>query len=528
MSRLKKFTHSLASGYMQIGVNMLYTLASIPLALHYLSAKEFALWQIAVTVAGYLLLIDFGLTDSMTRILMDHKDDPAGGAYGSVIKIGFVVCSIQGLLITAAGIAVSFWMPQLVNLHAQFSSPGEVSAATRALFFLTAGQCLLQGFFFPARVFWNLAVAHQRYDLYNYTQIGSMILGFAALWISFQEGAGIYSVLVAGATSLSFGFCCSWVIAVRHGFLPPRGYWGKFDPGRFREIFLYGGNLFLMSLGSQLINASQILVISHSLGLEAAAVWAVATKPFMAAQQLVGRIVFFACSPLCEMVVRGENERFLRRFRDLVIVSVSSAVFVAGSIALCNRSFLEVWLKGRPILSAIHALWSPWNDALFALWFVTVCSTAIHVMAVGFNKQIGRMRYVYFCEGLIFVTASIFLARPLGVSGIILAAIAANILCSGVFGLYRTAVCYRISAYELLVGWMGTAAAYLVLFAPILIACRFLTAPLPLLLRLATDAAVAAVIGLWLLWRVGLTPELRKELRSIAGRGKTYLPKFFH
>ena len=37
MSRLKNFTRSLLSGYAQIAVNVLYTLASVPLALHYLS-----------------------------------------------------------------------------------------------------------------------------------------------------------------------------------------------------------------------------------------------------------------------------------------------------------------------------------------------------------------------------------------------------------------------------------------------------------------------------------------------------------
>src|ERR1700722_15591615 len=103
MSRLKKFTHSLVSGYMQIGVNVLYTLASVPLALHYLSKDEFGLWQVATAVTGYLLLIDFGMTGSAARILIDHKDNPTGGAYGSVIKISIVVSLFQGMIIAIAG-----------------------------------------------------------------------------------------------------------------------------------------------------------------------------------------------------------------------------------------------------------------------------------------------------------------------------------------------------------------------------------------------------------------------------------------
>ena len=64
MSRIKRFAHSLVSGYVFLGANALYTLASVPLALHYLSKPEFGLWAVATQIAGYLMLIDFGLGTS--------------------------------------------------------------------------------------------------------------------------------------------------------------------------------------------------------------------------------------------------------------------------------------------------------------------------------------------------------------------------------------------------------------------------------------------------------------------------------
>lgn len=522
-SRVKYYFSALTTGYLQIGVNVLYTLASIPLALHFLSAKQFALWQVAVSVAGYLMLVDFGLTDSMARILIDHKDNPRDGAYGSVIKIGIAVCSIQGLLVVLGGLAVSFWMPQLVNVHKQFSSPAEAEAAARALFFLTAGQCALQGIFFPARIFWNIVVAHQRYDLYNYTQVAVLICNFGALWVSFENGFGVYSILIASAAGSLFGFCGSWIIAWRCHFLPPTGCWGKFDVKQFKEIFFFGGNLFLIALGGQLINTSQILIISNLLGLEAAAVWAVATKPFMMAQQLVGRITAFACSPMSEMVVRNERERYFKRFRDLVIVSSSAAVVIGGAIALCNQSFLQVWLQNRPILSSIHATWNRWNDILLALWFITTCSTVNHVTAIGFVKQIGRMRYIYFFEGLIFVTLSILLAQPVGIAGIIVAAIVANILCSGIFGIRRTAIYFEMPVYRILTGWMSHPIFFAVVLAVLLTGIGLLVAPLTPLVKLIISSVISMAMGLPLFWRVGLTDELRKELLPLFSKAKDKL-----
>ena len=65
MSRLKKLTHALVSGYLHIGVTAVYSIASISLALSYLSTAEFGVWQVVAAVAGYLSLIDFGMTASL-------------------------------------------------------------------------------------------------------------------------------------------------------------------------------------------------------------------------------------------------------------------------------------------------------------------------------------------------------------------------------------------------------------------------------------------------------------------------------
>jgi O-antigen/teichoic acid export membrane protein len=61
MSRLKKFIHSLLSGYVAPGANIFYTLASVPPVLHYLGKLEFGLWALVTQVGGYIALIDLGM-----------------------------------------------------------------------------------------------------------------------------------------------------------------------------------------------------------------------------------------------------------------------------------------------------------------------------------------------------------------------------------------------------------------------------------------------------------------------------------
>ena len=64
----------LLSGYGLTLVNLLFTVVSVPLALHYLTKQEFGIWAIALQFASYLLLVDLGVSASVSRLLADHKD----------------------------------------------------------------------------------------------------------------------------------------------------------------------------------------------------------------------------------------------------------------------------------------------------------------------------------------------------------------------------------------------------------------------------------------------------------------------
>src|SRR3954468_19506907 len=103
MSRFRNTARSLSSGYLAMASNIVYTLASVPLALHYLSKDEFGLWALAAQVATYLILIDFGVSAAVSRILIDYKDHPEEGEYGAVIKTSFLALTIQGFLVVIGG-----------------------------------------------------------------------------------------------------------------------------------------------------------------------------------------------------------------------------------------------------------------------------------------------------------------------------------------------------------------------------------------------------------------------------------------
>ena len=96
MSRFRQVFHGAASGYMVQVATALYSMVTVPLALHYLSAEKFALWALMSSIGGYLGLIDLGMSGSVARLLIDHKENRERGAYGSFLLTGWLVLIVQG------------------------------------------------------------------------------------------------------------------------------------------------------------------------------------------------------------------------------------------------------------------------------------------------------------------------------------------------------------------------------------------------------------------------------------------------
>jgi len=498
MSRFRHAAMSLASGYAAQAVAVLYQLASVPLAMHYLSQNQFGLWLLVTNLASYLLLIDLGITGAVARTLIDHKDEKDRGEYGSVIKTAAVAQFVQGGFVALGGILLSFLPPGWIHV------PAELVGIFRVL---TIGQCLLFGLFFVERILMGILQAHQRFDVLNYSQILQLLVGFLVQWVTFHWGWGLYSFLAASTVCsvLVVAHNLVWILKLR--LLPPRGAWGRVDGKTFREVFAFGRDLFLLALGNQFLYASQVLIITNTQGLAAATVWTVASKTFLLAFQFVSRIFDFSGTALGEMIVRHEEETLRRRFRDVLAVTASAAVFVTVSIVVCNRSFLTVWVEGK-------VAWPLRNDILMGLMILIRCVSRCYVGLSGYAKQIRTMRWIYFLEGVSFVIVAFAVSRPTGMTGIIVASILTSLVWSGAYGVHWSARYLAVTRSELAFQWLKPAICYLLLLAPPAALLWWVTLPLSALPRLVLNSLTLSAVGLTLFWRIGLTEELRKDLKG--------------
>ena len=478
MARAKNFLRGLGSGYLLLGCNALFMLVSVPLVLHYLGQERAGLWAVVSQMATYLAMIDLGTTGAGIRLLVDHKDTRGDKAYGSLIKSMVFTQFIQAALILALGFGSAGLLQSLLKI------PPELGADFGTLWLW---QVVILATNFAFRVGSQILTAHQRLDIANYIQLAALIVNFLVLVAAFQAGFKIYSFVFAqGFSTLVL---LGWLLLAcwRLKLFPQPGAWGSISRPHLKNLFRFGSDVFLVSLGQQFIISSQTILLTRLQGLEAAWNWSVLTKLFGLMTQLVWRSIGMAMPAFSEMLVRGENQLLARRYRSAFELSVLASCFFGVLIAVGNSAFVDLWMKHR-----IH--WSPINDWLLALWFVLLAQGLSHNTLVVVTKRVQALKYVYFLEGAVFIVASVIVIPRAGVSGLLVCSILATSCFTLAYGTWRVARLLHTSAREIVFAWLRPAGRFLIVVGPVAILVTLLT-PDSSLVRLAGGVVPLAILS---------------------------------
>jgi O-antigen/teichoic acid export membrane protein len=482
-----------------LGANVLFTLASVPLALHFLSKEEFGLWALTSQIAGYIALVDFGLSAAASRVLIDFKDHADRSQYGGMVQTGALVGLSQAILVFVVGVGTAFIIGPVLDVP---------RSLRQELFWLIVGQSGITAVMFAARIVAHVLTSHQRFDVNNLSGAVSFGVNLATTWWGFAHHLGVYSMLLGQACGIVFTTAANFWGCLRLRLLPRRGEWGRPTWQNFRALSSFGLDVFLVLVGNQFINASQTILLTRLIGLDAAAVWNVCTRGFVLLVQVIARIFDYSTAALAEMMVRGEREILRRRFRELATLAVNLSVAGGVMYASCNTPFVRVWTSGRMD-------WPAWNDVLLAVFLVINIAVRLHTGLVGQTKVFGFLRFVYFFEGLTFIGLTILLHRFGGITIMLVISILCSLCFSFSYGLRRTCQYFGLTWREL-AGWHVSTARLAASVTPVAVVVWILAASLPPVPRLAVEVVV---MGLWtslMFLRYGIGTALRADLSRFA------------
>ncbi|NBV87777.1 MAG: hypothetical protein EBS01_16240, partial [Verrucomicrobia bacterium] len=182
MVRKKYFLTGLASSYVLIGLNFLFTALSVPLALHYLGKEEFGVWALVIQFCNYLLLVDLGVSASVSRLLADHKESKESAEYSKIFYSSFLVSAAQGLGLLVLGGGVAWIAPSLAKI------PADLRPTFSLVLLAQAG---FTGLSLAFRALASPLWSHQRLDVSNLGNGLGLLMNFLGLWLGLGMGWGL-------------------------------------------------------------------------------------------------------------------------------------------------------------------------------------------------------------------------------------------------------------------------------------------------------------------------------------------------
>jgi O-antigen/teichoic acid export membrane protein len=406
---------TLGAGYAQMAVMILVSLAQVPLFLSYLGKTQFGIWALAVQASIWLQLIDGGMNGALARYLIDYQSDKSDANLHKCLATGFRVLCLQGLLVF--GIAAVLGQLGQIAFGLSYSD-----ATVYQELMLILG--LSAGIGFAGKVAQSWLYASQRLDLANVIGFVLALFEFALVWIMLHLGVGIMSLAWARLSMAILAVAVCWWISVRWVAFPWRLLLSGWDSAMFRRLAIFGGGMFLLTLGSLLLSMTQTAMTARYLGVAAAAVWATAPKVFMLAQQLVCKLWDYRIPYLSSLMAEGKTARISKEF--LIVFGIIAYVGggVSGVLAAINPAFLNLWTGGQ-------IEWEPINNLLMAASAYTFLLVRCVTDLVLHTKKVGWMPLLMCGEGLLFVAAAAWLLPRYGLTGML----AASLVISGILRL---------------------------------------------------------------------------------------------
>lgn len=397
-------------------VSLIAGVATVPILLNHLGEQRFGVWATIMSLTLLLAFTDLGLSVGLVNAVADAD------AAGDRRRMQGDVSSVVALLVTL-GLAIFglFLVLELfVDVGALLGDRGEISPGEVNLALLAFVGCLAVGL--PLGVVMRIQMGFQETAAaYSWIAVGS-VLGVVGILVAVALDGSLAAVVLAtaGGPVLAAALNGVFVFGRSRRWLRPR--WRYVSWGSARTLMRAGGMWLTIQTAATVSYQSDALVISHVLGPDAVTAYTIPMRLFL----FMPALMSFALLPMWPAIraalARGDV-RWVRRIFLRLTVGASAAIVISTLILLVSApALIDLWTGGK--LESSRALL-----IALALWAITSSLVIpIAFLLAGFNA----LRFQMFTNGAMAVLnlgLSIPLAHLVGIEGVAVATVVANVAC---------------------------------------------------------------------------------------------------
>ncbi len=404
--------------------NWLGTLANMavgfffaPFILHRLGDAAYGVWVLAISVVGYLSLLDLGMQSSVLRFVSkghttgDHQ--ASSEALSAALWIRLQLSGV-GLLLSA-GLAAVFpiWFKV---------PPALASDARKAILLIGLTTAIAMSFGVASAVLSGL----NRYDLQNYVGLTQTAIRVTGIVIALRTGHGI--VAIAACELVATIVSSALLVFTAHRLYPElRVQLKKPKRETLRKLWVYSSYAFLTTIAVQLVYQADNLVVGAFLSATAVTYYAIANSLCRYASGLVGSVGGTFVPAASTYEAAGDTAGLLALYKNGTRATMLVSLPILITLVVRGRTFIGLWMGPQYSQQSGTVL----IILCTALFFSFANRTAASV-AYGVEKHKTSALWAI-CEGVANLALSVTLVHWYGIYGVALGTMIPSLIVHLIF-----------------------------------------------------------------------------------------------
>jgi O-antigen/teichoic acid export membrane protein len=305
-----------------------------PFILHHLGTLDYGVWVMAISVVGYLGLLDLGLQSSVLRFVSkghtqgDHQS--SSRALSAVVWVRLQISALMLLL----SFALAAVFPVFFKIPAALASDARLSIV---LIGFTAAISTSVG------SVGAVLAALNRYDLTTYVAVAQNAIRVTGVVLVLRSGHGIVAIALCElVASISSNLFLVWMA---RGVYPElRIKLKKPDREILRQIWSYSSYSFLTMIAVQLVYQSDNLVVGAFVSASAVTFYAIANSLGRYVTQLIGAMANTFVPAASTYEAAGDNESLLRLYKNGTRLTIMISLPIMITLIIRGSRFIGLWM----------------------------------------------------------------------------------------------------------------------------------------------------------------------------------------
>lgn len=428
----KKIIHGIVSGGGLTAITTFVSVVQLRLILDFLPKELAGMWLLFLSVGAYIAFFDFGISPTLSRevgFLLGRKDSASESVHDQ--QVADLLATCWRMFSVLAGFSFVFGLV-LMGVYLWYQPLSEYQADISwswLIFLLGASINILGGAVFAA-LYGMGDIATERI-----IRSVTLLFGLGLSYLSLYFGYGIIGLAVSWVIqNLLARLIALWFLYANHPWI--RNVHGRASKVLFLKIVAPSVKWAVMGFGAILILQTDNIIIATMLGTVSIPQYEAVAKIAIALMTLSLLLVNSSTPFLSRAYAAGQHELVINLLFKNVRISMFAMAVLVPFMAIFGSDIVEIWLVwnfiGHPVL---------WT------MLVMVFLEVHHVALASATMATGRIAFMWIAlvAGALNVLISLILVRYVGIWGVALGTMIAQMLTNNWYAPYLTFKHFGIS-----------------------------------------------------------------------------------